>query len=162
MLSRSDWKVTLTLILRDVQACRQQKTLVERSPVESHATMGAMERASWTLGEMLRTKEHATETRVGGRLEKDHLLISWMIRLCCWIFCKYHVRADGGTRCEVLRNNTYRGGLACFGEVVWDRVPGTRLLRGKFEVNWLELVWLGKTENTEEHLCGGEHGPADG
>ena len=25
-------------------------------------------------------------------------------------------------------------------------------------MNWLELVWLGKTENTEEHLCGDEHG----
>ena len=31
-------------------------------------------------------------------------------------------------------------------------------MRGKFEVNWQELVWLGKTENTEEHLCGDEHG----
>ena len=52
---------------------------------------------------------------------------------------------------EVLRNNSYRGGLACFGEVAWARVPVTRLLRGKFEVNWLELVRLGKTENTDEH-----------
>ena len=90
--------------------------------------------------------KHATETRVGGRLETDHLLISWMIRLCCWVFCRYHVRADGRTPYEVLRNNSYRGG------------PGSRLLRGKHDVNWLELVWLGKTENTEEHLCGDEHG----
>ena len=58
----------------------------------------------------------------------------------------------------MLWNNSYRGGLACFGEVVWARVPRTRLLRGKFAVNWLELVWLGKTENTGEHLCGDEHG----
>ena len=107
---------------------------------------------------MLRTMKHATETRVGGKLETDHLLISWMIRHCCWVFCRYHVRADGRTPHEVLRNNSYRGGLACFGEIVWARVPGSRLLRGKYEVNWLELVWLGKTENTEEHLCGDEHG----
>ena len=31
------------------------------SSVESHATMGAMERASRTLGEMLHTVKHATE-----------------------------------------------------------------------------------------------------
>ena len=102
--------------------------------------------------------KHATETSVGGRLETDHPLISWVIRHCCWVFCRYHVRADGRTPYEVLRNNSYRGGLACFGENVWARVPGSRLLRGKYEVNWLELVWLGKTENTEEHLCGDEHG----
>ena len=94
-----------------------------------------------TNGEMLRTMKNATETRVGGRLETDHLLISWMVRHCCWIFC---------TPFEVLRNNSYRGGLACFGEVVWALVPGTRLLRGK--TDW------GTTENTEEHLCGDEHG----
>ena len=107
---------------------------------------------------MLRTLKHATERRVGGRLETDHPFMSWMVRHCCWIFRRYHVRADGRTPFEVLRNKSYRGGLACFGEVVWARVPGTRLLRGKFELNWLELVWLGKTENTEEHLGGDEHG----
>ena len=67
------------------------------------------------------------------------------------------MRGDGRTPFEVLRNN-YRGGLACFGEVVWARIPGTRLLRGKYEVNWLALVWLDKTEHTEKHLCGDEHG----
>ena len=55
VLLRSDHEVTFTLILREVQARRQQRISVERSPVESHATMGAMERASRTLGEMLRT-----------------------------------------------------------------------------------------------------------
>ena len=71
---RSDQEVSLSLILGEVQAERQQRTLVERSPVESPATMGAMERANRTLGEMLRTLKHATETRVGGRLDTDHPL----------------------------------------------------------------------------------------
>ena len=47
VLSRSHQEVTLTLILREVQASRLQRTLVERSPVESHATMVAMVKASW-------------------------------------------------------------------------------------------------------------------
>ena len=84
VLLRSDQEVTFdTHPPREVQARRQQRTLVERSPVESHATMGAMERADRTMGEMLRTMKHATETRVEGRLETDHPLISWMIRHCC-------------------------------------------------------------------------------
>ena len=61
VLLRSDQEVTLTLILREVQAKRQQGTLIERSPVETHATMGAMERANRTMWEMLRTMKHATE-----------------------------------------------------------------------------------------------------
>ena len=58
----------------------------------------------------------------------------------------------------MLRNFSFRGGRACFGQIVWARVPGTRLLRGKFEVNWQQLVWLGQTENAEERLCGDENG----
>ena len=37
-------------------------------------------------------------------------------------------------------------------------MPGSRLLRGWYEVKWLELVWFGKSENTEEHQCGDEQG----
>ena len=129
-----------------------QNTLLERSPVESHATMGAMERANRTLVEILRTMKHAAETRVGGRLDTDHPLISWMVRHCCWIFCRYHVRADGRTPHEMLRNDSYRGGLACFEEVFWAWLPGTRLLRGKFEVNWFELVWLGENRELRRAL----------
>ena len=123
MLCREDQEVTLTLIHSDVQARRQQRTLVERSPVESHATMGA----SGTLGEMLRED-----------------------------LCRCHVRADGRTPYEFLRNNSYRADLLVLAKS--SGVPRSRLLRGKFEVKWLELVWLGKTENTEEHLFGDKHG----
>ena len=70
VLLRSGQEVTLILSLHEVQARRQQRTLVERSSVESHATTGALERASRTLGEMLRAMKHTTEMRVGGRLPR--------------------------------------------------------------------------------------------
>ena len=88
------------------------------------------------------TYNEARDRDESWRLETDDPLISWRTRQCR-ICCKF--RADGRTPHEVLRNNSDRGGPACFGEIVWVRVPGTRLLRGKFEVNWLELVWLAKT-----------------
>ena len=68
------------------------------------------------------------------------------------------MKLDGRASFEALRNSSYRSGLAFFWEVVWARVLGSRLLRGWYEVKWLELVWLGKSENTEEHQCGDEHG----
>ena len=44
----------------------------------------------------------------------------------------------------MLRNNSYRGGLACFGEIAW---AGTlnQAAAWQVEVNWLELVRLSKT-----------------
>ena len=69
--------------------------------MESHATIDGVERASRTLGELLPTGKHATDTKVGGRLDADHPLISWMVRRCCWLH-------------EVLRNNSFRGRLRLF------------------------------------------------
>ena len=137
--------MTLSLILRKVQARRQHRPHVERSPKESHATIGAMERANRTLGEVSRALKHATETRVGGRLETHQLLISRLVRHCCWIFCRFQVRPDGGNPFEMLRNGSYRGGLACLGRIARTCILGSRPLRGWYEVNWLELVWLGIT-----------------
>ena len=39
VLSRGDQEVTATLVPREVQARRRQNTLLERSPVEGHATV---------------------------------------------------------------------------------------------------------------------------
>ena len=109
VLLRAEQEVTVTLVPREVEARRKQGPLLERSQVDSHASMRAMERASRTLGELPRTTKQATEKMIGGRLDE-----------LCW-----------GT---------------------------TRLLRGKFEVNWLELAWLGKTQTSDEHLCGDDNG----
>ena len=62
---RADQEMTVTLIIREVQARRRPNTLLERSPVVSHATM---ERAP---------SKHATETRVGGMTRITHLSTGW-------------------------------------------------------------------------------------
>ena len=123
---RSDLEVTLTLIFREVQARRQPRTLVDL-PVERQRDHGSRwKEANRTLGEMLSTMKDATEMRAGGRLETDHPLISWLIRHCCWIFCRFYVRVVGRTPFQVPRNTSYRCGLACFGDIVWARVPGNK------------------------------------
>ena len=60
---RADQEVTVILVLREVKARHKQGTLLEGSPVESHATMGAMERANSCLGELLRTACNQDEDR---------------------------------------------------------------------------------------------------
>ena len=123
---------------------------MERSSQESHTTIGTMERANRTLGEVLRTLKHAIETRVGGRPETDQL-ICCMVRHCCCILCRYQMSSDGRNSFEMLRCGSYRGRLTCLGRIVWTRILGSRLLQGWLEANRLELVWLAMTENTEEN-----------
>ena len=100
-LLRPDQDVTLSLIRRKAQARRQHRPRMERSPKESHATIGTVERANRTLGGVLRTLKHAIETRVGSRPETDQL-ICCMVRHCCCILCRYQMSSDGRNSFEVL------------------------------------------------------------
>ena len=76
VLLRSDQEVTLTLILREVQARWQQRTLVERSLVESHATMGAMEKANRTMGQ-------AGDGSSPDQLDGDTTLLLGLLQVSC-------------------------------------------------------------------------------
>ena len=58
----------------------------------------------------------------------------------------------------LLPADQWDGDSRAQGGVVCVRVPGTRLQRDTFELNWLELVSLSKTGNYDVHLCGDEHG----
>ena len=155
-LLRADQEVTVTLVLKEVQARRKLDTLLERSPVDGHASNGAMVRASRTLGELLRTTKHATEPEADRIQSTPTRSAGW----CdfCWLHCRFIVRPDVRTPHAVLRFHSCRGGLGFLGEVVWARVPGMRLLRVKFDVDWLQLVYPGKTENSHEHFCVDNHG----
>ena len=61
LLLRGDQEVTL--VLGEVQARRKQETLLERSLVDCHATMGTLERANGTLGETVAYNEACHEDR---------------------------------------------------------------------------------------------------
>ena len=84
----------------------------------------------------MRATKHHTETNVAG-LHADHPLIRWMVSHCCLPHCRFHVRLDGRTLV----------GLACFAA---SRL-GTGSRSGFKCIGW---IWLGKTENSDEHLCG--------
>ena len=38
-----------------------------------------------------------------------------------------------------------------FGEIVWARIPTTEKL-GKLDQRWVEVVWAGKAEGSDEHI----------
>eukprot|EP00971_Amphidinium_carterae_P181152 3593600-Amphidinium_carterae.1 len=69
-------------------------------------------------------------------------ILPWMVRHSGWVISHYHVRADGHTAHRRLKGRDYRGQIACFGEVVWYKIPETHRL-GKLEERWKSAVWLG-------------------
>ena len=100
---------------------------------------------------LLRTLKAALEARIGAKVGLDHDLISWMIRHSAWLITRFRVRASGHTAHELIRQRRYGGAIVEFGEIVWARIPTVKKL-GKLDQRWVEVVWAGKAEGSDEHI----------
>ena len=150
LVVRADQETSLTTLLDEIKA-RRPETLVERTAVESHQSIGAVERMNREVAGLLRTLEAALEARIGAKVGLDHDLISWMIRHSAWLITRFRVRASGHTAYELIRQRRYGGAIVEFGEIVWARIPTVKKL-GKLDQRWVEVVWAGKAEGSDEHI----------
>ena len=93
----------------------------------------------------------ALETRIGTKVGQEHDLISWMIRHSAWLITRFRVRTSGHTAFNLIRQRKYGASIVEFGEIVWARIPTAKKL-GKLDQRWVEVVWAGKAEGSDEHI----------
>ena len=151
LVLRADRETSLTTLLHETKA-RKAETLVERTAVDSHQSIGAVERMNREVAGLLRTLKTALEARFGAKVGLEHDLISWMIRHSAWLITRFRVRASGHTAYELIRQRRYGGATVEFGEIVWARIPTAKKLR-KLDQCWVEVVWAGKAEGSDEHIA---------
>ena len=142
LVVRADQETSLTTLLDEIKA-RRPETLVEHTAVESHQSIGAVERMNREVAGLLRRLKAALEARIGAKVGLDHDLISWMIRHSAWLITRFRVRASGHTAYELIRQRRYGGAIVEFGEIVWARIHTVQML-GKLDQRWVEVVWAGK------------------
>lgn len=140
-------------LAREVKSARTHPTHVEMSPGGSHQSMGGIERANSTLTGIIR----AVKTHIGRETKRpmrvDHPIMPWLVRHSAWLVTRFSVRKSGRTAFEILKQRKFGGEVVCCGEVVWARKPGERDHTAKLDPMWLEKVWIGKAEASDEHLC---------
>ena len=78
---RAGQETSFTTLLDEIKAI-WAGTLVERSAVESHQSIGAVERMNREVAGLLHTVKTALEARIGGKVTLDRDLVSWMIQEC--------------------------------------------------------------------------------
>ncbi len=76
---RADQEVSLTMVMEEIKSKRQAETLIERSAVTSHQSVGTIERANRELASQLRAMRIALEDRLVCRVPT-----SCDIELGCW------------------------------------------------------------------------------
>ena len=126
----------------------------QKSPVGSSQSNGRSERAVRISGGLSRAVLFEMQKNTGHRVTVDDPLLIWGVRHACWLHDRYHVRQDSHLTAYHARcGKPYDGQITKFGA----SVPYMMLVKKsdkpkRLEHHWSYGVWVGKTENTEEHL----------
>ena len=94
----------------------------------------------------LRTLKTALEARIGGKVSLDHDFISWLVRHSLG-----SSRERRGTPLSSSSGSSITD-VRQFGDIVWARIPTTMKL-GKLDQRWVEVVWAGKAEGSDDHTA---------
>ena len=162
----ADNELAIQEVAREIKAARLPlETVLRSTPVHSSASNGAVEQFIRHLGGQLRTLRAATEHHHGVRLHPSLAVWPWMVRHSCWLMARFSVRASGRTAHEEAFDSRWQGELAPFGVPVLFRqqVSVTGAMTGgrrrdKGRSLWNVGIYLGRADQTNEHLLGARLG----
>ena len=84
------------------------------------------------------------------RLLPDHRLMPWLVRHIGWCLTRFQLKGHGKTAFHVIRGKPYDGHVEKFGTVCMFKIADKA--EHKLEDRWLEAIYVGKLEKTDEHL----------
>jgi hypothetical protein len=149
---KSDQEPSIAAVLAEVKRRRQQPTAVEHSPVGSHQSNGRIESEVSRIESMVRTLVAGLESKLGGHITSQSLVLPWVARHAAFLRTRLVVREDGRTSWQRIRGKPYSSALAEIGECVLFRNVSKDL--GKLDSRWETGVFLGRRDVSDEIIVG--------
>jgi hypothetical protein len=156
VILKADNEPAMHALQEEVKKQRQDKTLLENSPVGESQSNGVAERAVQAAGEHIRVVKLALENKVGIRFPAVRPIMSWIAKRAADMINKFHVGPDGKTSYEIIEGNKYTRSLVKFGEKIFFRRG--KLSKNKLEARWEEGIFLGTEWRTGAAHVGAKEG----
>jgi hypothetical protein len=131
--------------------------VMEEVPVGDHAANGSVENAVKNIQGQFRVLKDALESRLGVRIQGDHVVVPWLVMHAGSVICRRRVDNEGMTPYRRWRGRPFNRPVAEFGECIWY-LPANTAGINKYEVRWQEGVWLGIRMESGETIVGTELG----
>ena len=162
---RADQEPALKALIGMVKEQWPHRILVEESPLYSSQSNGRAERAIQTVRRLAASLRVATELRYEMALSSGMVAWPWLIRHAAWLHNRFHVKYNGRTCYEEFYQTRYKNEVVAFGECVlfMEPYPASRRKkqgkrRQKMDASMEPGIWLGRTEESDEHLVGTSRG----
>jgi len=158
---KSDQEPAIMSLVEEVgrkKAAHGGRWVMEASPVGSHASNGAVERAIQSVEGQVRVLKDALETRWGVKIKAANAVIPWIMEYAAYLLSRFEVGHDGKTAFERCKGKKAKVLGLEFGEaILWRRKPVGGAL-GKLSVMWADGVFLGMKGRTGECIVGDQTG----
>eukprot|EP00974_Lingulodinium_polyedra_P085023 8230444-Lingulodinium_polyedra.AAC.1 len=154
-----DQEPAIRAVADRIAARWQNRALVRETARRSHQSLGGDERWNQSLQEEFRALRGQLEDDIGVELRPEMPVCAWLVRHAAWVLVRYQPqRARGGTTAyERIWSTPYRGKLARMCEQVLAYMTmvstGKEPKRAsKFRDRWVVGTWIGKAEDSDEHI----------
>ena len=165
VILQTDGEPAIKELANEIEKARTKPTRLRNTPAHSSQSNGAVESAIGHISGQARAMRAQVESAHGVVLTPNWCVWPWLIRHASWLMGRFSVRASGRTAYEEAFDSEWRGDLCVLGEVVLfreaasytgDLVMGRR--KRKADKGWAKGIWLGRAEETNEHVVGNELG----
>ena len=165
---RTDGEHAMTSLADKVKDRREHGALLQQAPKHSSASMGVVERAHWHLE--IQSQTRTMKSQIAGAyqtatISHTHPIFPWIVRRSSWLLTRCLVKATGMTAYAAVYGEEYRKEIVPFGETIMVKIPapdhrgirpGVRAHKG--DTTRARVMWLGRSEITDEHLAGTAEG----
>ena len=162
MRVQSDVEQSIEHLLKAVKSICRADLIVQRAPVKSHASQGHVERAI-RLVEIQHRGGVLFDLQERTRVEIDPISAASAWILIVWLLNRYQPHKGSATSFERLTRSPYRSPVLPLVATVEclvpsDRKPGGVLMVAQGAPRTFRSMWVGRTEESDEHLIVNEMG----
>ena len=147
---KTNYEPAIEYLVKQVKEARVgQRTLVEESPVQSHASNGIVERAVQQIEGLIRTMKSALADRLEGEIRAASPIVTFMLEYASYLVNRLEIGKDGKTAYERAKGKKATVLGIEFGEkVMWKRKSKNRL--EKLEPRWEFGIFVGVRRRSGE------------
>ena len=159
LIFKTDSESPIVAVQDVIKASRSHKTILENSIKGQSKTNGFIENANKFIASQIRTLRSALQRNLQCVIDRNHMVITWLVRYAATLITVYHVGKDGKTAYQRRKGKTMRQPLVDFCEKVMCKpLSNKHDKQNKLDEKFYDGIYLGFIQRNGEYIIGTEEG----
>ena len=104
---KTDSETPIVAVQKEIKSSRSHKTIFENSFKGHSQSNGFIENANRFLAGQIRTLRSALQRNLQRTIDRNHIIITWLVRYAATLITVYHVGKDGKTALQRRKAVSY-------------------------------------------------------